>query len=230
MYGYLAWVALLGIAWLAAYAALPALRRKILWSSLIALPFGFGDLYFIPNYWTPRTLFDLGTRYHVALEGFALMFFLGGIAAAVYEGAFKKRVPVRQKICHPFCKCYTLLVVALAAFLVIVRAFPEWNVIYPSAIACLAGGSFAMLVYPRLRAHILFGGIVFALLYWVSLAFIDLVVPGWIANAWNMGALSSITLLAVPIEEIFFGFAFGTLWAPLFEEVCTNLRIKGKTK
>lgn len=94
MYEYLSWVVLLGIFWTIAYSLKPELRQKILWSSIIALPFGLGELYFIPNYWTPQTLLNLGMRYRVDIEAFALMFFLGGVAATVYEGVFKKQLPV----------------------------------------------------------------------------------------------------------------------------------------
>ncbi len=222
MYEFLIWTALLGVIWLAAYASKPALRRKMWWSSWLAFPFGLGELYFIPNYWKPQTLFGLGMRYGIDIESFALMFFLGGIAAFVYEGVFKKRVAMAQKICHPVCKCYTPLITTLVAFIILSRAFPSWNVIYPASYACLAGGAIAMLVYPKLRRHVLFGGILFALLYWVSLAVLDVFLP-WIATTWNLSALSGILVAGVPVEEILFGFSFGTIWAPLYEETCSNL-------
>ncbi len=226
MYEYLILVLVLGVIWTIAYLVFGKLRRKILWSSLIALPFGVGDLYFIPNYWTPQTLFDLGIKYHVAIEGFLLMFFLGGIAGFVYEGVFKKRIPVVQKFCHPYCKCYTPLIVTLVTFIVLVKAFPNWNIIYPVIYACLASGGVAMIVYPKLRRHVVFGGIVFMFLYWFSLAVVDLFSPGWIVSTWNMATLSGITLIRVPIEEILFGFSFGVFWSPLFEETCSNLHKK----
>ena len=226
MYEFLIWVALLGLLWILAYASKPTLRRKMLWSSWIAFPFGLGELYFIPNYWAPQTLFHLGMKYRLDIESFLLMFFLGGIAAFVYEGMFKKRIPLAQKFCHPICRCYTPLIATLAAFIGFTRALPAWNIIYPSAFACLVGGAFAMLIYPNLRKHILFGGVLFALLYLISLAIVDALSPGWIAGTWNMAALSGITLIRVPIEELLFGFAFGTIWTPLFEETCSNLRIK----
>ncbi len=226
MYEFLIWAALLGIVWIIAYASRPELRRKILWSSWIAFPFGLGELYFIPNYWTPQTLFDLGMRYRIDIESFALMFFLGGIAAFVYEGVFKKKVPSKQKICHPLCKCYTPLISMFVAFIVFTRTFPQWNIIYPSSLACLAGGATALIIYPGLRKHVFFGGLLFAFLYWASLALIDLFSTGWIATTWNMAMLSGITFIRVPVEEILFSFSFGTLWTPLFEEVCSNLHIK----
>lgn len=222
MYEYLVWVLLLGVVWLIFYSLQPAIRKKMWWSSWIAFPFGVGELYFIPNYWTPQTLFGLGMKYGVDIEAFLLMFFLGGVAAAIYEFVVREYLPRTQKICHPFCKCYTPLLTTLIAFITLTRAFPAWNIIYPSSLACLAGGAMAMLIYPNLRRHVFLGGILFALLYWISLALIDFVFPGWIARTWNMAALSGITLLRVPIEEILFGFSLGAIWAPLFEEVCSN--------
>src|SRR5574342_6956 len=136
MYEFLIWTSLFGIIWLIAYISQPALRQKILWSSWIALPVGFGELYFIPNYWVPQTLFDLGIRYNIDIESFALMFFMGGTAAFVYETLFKKYVPATQKICHPLCKCYTPLIATLVGFIVL-TAFPQLNIIYSSSFACL---------------------------------------------------------------------------------------------
>lgn len=226
MYEYLIWTALLGIVWAAVYFLKPALRRKILWSSLISLPFGFGELYFIPNYWAPKTLFDFGIKYSIDIEAFLLMFFLGGIAAFVYEGFFKNRVPNVQRFCHPVCRCYTPLLAALASFIIMIKAFPGLSIIYSASLACLIGGSAAFFMYSGLRKHILFGGVLFAFLYWISLAIVELLFPGWITGAWNSAAISGITLTDVPIEEIMFGFCFGTLWTSLFEETCSNMHVR----
>ncbi len=224
MYVYLYWVALLGISWLVGYFSYPKLRKKMLWSSLLATPFGAGELYFIPTYWMPKTLFNFGLRYGLDLEAFGLMFFLGGLAALAYEGILKKHIPSGQKICNP-CTCYVPLVTTLAFFVVLIRAFPAWNIIYPASFACLAGGIAALLLYPKLRMHIIYGGIIFTALYWTSLVIIEFLFPGWIASTWNMAILSNIRLVAVPIEELLFAFSFGTLWAPLYEEVCSNFHI-----
>lgn len=226
MYEYLTWVAILGLAWIVLFLTYKLLRKKIVWSSLIALPFGLGELYFIPNYWEPQTLFNLGIKYHVDIESFGLMFFLGGIAAFIYEGFFKVRISRVQKICHPVCKCYTPLITSLSVFIIVIKLFPKLNIIYTSVLACLAGGIIALIIYPKLQKHILFGGILFAMLYWISLVLVELFFPGWIANTWNMDALSGFIVLGVPVEEIFFGFSFGMLWSSLFEEVCSNLNQK----
>lgn len=223
MYEYLLWIGILAVVWLLAYTLYPKLRKKLLWSSLVAVPFGVGELFFIPQYWQPQTLFNLGMRYGIDIESFLLMFVLGGVAAFVYEAFFKRRVPLKQAFCHPRCYCYLSLAIAIGVFAVAFKAFPELNIIYVSSISCLAGGLFAAGIYPKLRSHIVAGGVFFAAFYLLSLALIDLLSPGWIAGTWNMASLSGITLLAVPIEELLFGFCFGTLWTSLYEETCKHM-------
>lgn len=72
MYEFLIWTAELGLVWAFLYSSQIGLRRKMIWGSWIAFPLGFGELYFIPNYWTPQTLFDLGLRFHIDIESFVL--------------------------------------------------------------------------------------------------------------------------------------------------------------
>ncbi len=102
---------------------------------------------------------------------------------------------------------------------------PNANIIYPTSLALLGGGIIAFIIYPHLRKHIIFGGMLYALFYWVSLIIIELLFSGWIAQTWNLDLLSGILLLKVPIEEVLFGFVFGLVWAPLYEEICANMNM-----
>lgn len=219
-YEYLSWVLLLGVVWIGAFIFKKGLRRKMIISSLIAFPFGIGEAYFYPAYWAPETLFNLGALYGLTIEAFFLMFFLGGTAAFVYETVFKKKYPVKENLCGKVCKCNWSLITALVLFVLFVKLLSNFNIIYSTSFALLGGGIIATLIYPNLRKHIFFGGILYALFYWISLLIIELIFPGWIAQAWNFEALSGITFWKVPIEEILFGFAFGVVWAPLYEEIC----------
>lgn len=224
-YAYLLWDALLGAAWIIAYAALPRSRRRMLWSSLMALPFGIGELFFRPDYWDPATLFGLGARYGLDIESFLLMLFLGGLASVAYETLISNSRPFTQRCCGRVCTCHLSLILALLVFLFLLH-MTSWNVIWMTIAACLAGGVFSFVAYPRLRRLILLGGAIFMLFYLISLAIMDLIVPGWIAATWNMSALSGMVLFSVPVEEVIFGFAFGTLWTPLYEEVCSHLQAR----
>ncbi|MBI4150541.1 hypothetical protein HY492_00270, partial [Candidatus Woesearchaeota archaeon] len=178
-----------------------------------------------PEYWTPSTLFNLGLQYRVDIESFLLMFVLGGLAGGLYEIIVKQRFRVKGVCCAKYCLCYTPLLFAIAGLAIFARAFPAWNIIYVSSFACLLGAVWAFFIHPQLRKHLVFGGIAFAAVYWISLALTDAIAPGWIATTWNMTALSGITLLRVPIEELLFGLSFGMLWTSLYEEVCENFKV-----
>ncbi|MEK6886327.1 MAG: lycopene cyclase domain-containing protein [Nanoarchaeota archaeon] len=226
MYGYITWDIILGLCWLLLYSFQKNIRSKILWGSIIALPFGFGELYFIPNYWIPQTLFNFGIKYHLAIESFLVMFFLGGLAAAVYEAALQKYKMHHPKCCGNICFCYLSLGVALASFIILLKTFPLLNIIYSSILACFIGGIFAFFVYPELRSHIFLGGLFFMFLYGITLFVSEILVPGWIAATWNLSLISGVVLFKIPLEELLFGFAFGTLWSPLYEEICSNFKVK----
>ncbi len=213
MYEYLSWVLLLGLVWGIIFFFQQQLRGRMLWSGLKALPFGFGELYFIPDYWNPQTLFNLGANFSIDIEAFGLMFFLGGLAACFYELVLKRKTKKRF-----LSRKYLSLVAALGFFMVFIKIVPQWNIVYSSSLSLFVGGMVAFVMYPNMRKRIPLNGILFALLYFVSLAIINLIFPSWIPSAWKLDAISNVLVLGVPIEEILFGFAFGTFWAPLNEE------------
>ena len=144
-YGYLVWDLILGVFWALIYFSQKKIRRKILWGSILAFPFGLGELYFHPTYWKhPQTLFNLAANYNLDIESFLLMFFLGGLAAALYE-TFKSNYKFEHyKCCVERCYCYLSLAVTLTVFIVLTKMFPDWSIIYPSSVAPLAGGIFGV--------------------------------------------------------------------------------------
>jgi hypothetical protein len=44
-------------------------------------------------------------------------------------------------------------------------------------------------------------------------------VPGYVAQVWNLRALSGVLLGGIPLEELLFGFSFGWYWAGVYEHV-----------
>jgi len=43
--------------------------------------------------------------------------------------------------------------------------------------------------------------------------------PGYIAQVWNVPALSGILIFGIQLEEFLFGFAFGLYWSGVYEHV-----------
>lgn len=72
---------------------------------------------------------------------------------------------------------------------------------------------------PDLGRCVLTGGGLFAGFYALFLLLLEATAPGYIAQAWNLRNLSGITPLGMPLEELLFGFAFGTYWSGLYEHL-----------
>lgn len=91
------------------------------------------------------------------------------------------------------------------------------NVIYDTAIACVAMAVFIGWRRPNLRWQILGGGAGFALVYGVVLRIVGAVYPDFYRSHWNLSALSGIWILGAPAEEYLFALTLGLFWAPLYE-------------
>lgn len=90
------------------------------------------------------------------------------------------------------------------------------NIIYDSAIVCVATAFMVAWRRPRLRWQILGGGVTFLLIYTVVLVVVDGAYPDFYDH-WNLEALSGVSILGAPAEEYMFSFTFGAMWAPFYE-------------
>jgi hypothetical protein len=173
---------------------------------------------FVPEYWNPPSLFDLAQRTGFDIESLIFCFAIGGIGAFGYHALARRELqPVPEAERHrPRHRFHRL---ALAApFLV----FPPlyllpWNPIYPGIAALAVGGAANVLCRPDLARKTLLGGVLFAALYAVFMILLIVSAPGYVEQVWNLPALSGVRLGGIPLEELAFGFAFGTYWAGIYE-------------
>lgn len=85
---------------------------------------------------------------------------------------------------------------------------------------CIAAGAAAsVLCRPDLFSKTLVGGLLFAAYYALFMTGLVVAVPGYIGQVWNLPALSGITLIGIPLEELLFGFAFGLFWSGVYEHL-----------
>lgn len=70
---------------------------------------------------------------------------------------------------------------------------------------------------PRLAKKTLVGGALFLGFYAVFMVGLALFAPGYIAQVWNLPALSGILIYDIPLEEFLFGAAFGVYWSGVYE-------------
>jgi len=217
-YVWLIWSVAFLCPWAILYVVLPA-HRAVMWkTSLFMAPFGLTEPLFVPEYWNPPSLFDLAQRTGFDIESFIFSFAIGGIGAVLYNLLMRRRlVPLaahhhRNRL-HRFHK----LAIALPFALFPALYFLPWNPIYPAIVAMFAGGVAAVLCRPDLLPNTLLGGVLFLGFYTVFLIGLEWSAPGYIAQVWNLQALSGVVPFGLPLEELLFGFGFGLFWTGLYE-------------
>ena len=62
----------------------------------------------------------------------------------------------------------------------------------------------------------LVSGLIFAILYFLSWALVEFLVPGFISGSWTIKNMHGLFIFRVPIEEVYGAFLFGTLWSNLY--------------
>jgi hypothetical protein len=217
-YVWFVWSSLFLIPWAALYGFFPNQRKAMIWASIFTMPFGLTEPIFVPEYWSPPSLFDLALKTGFDIESLIFCFAIGGIGSVLYnavsgqslvqvDDAYKK-LPLHKH--H-----YWALAAPFIAFPVL-YAFP-WNPIYASFLAMLIGVYATIRCRPDLKAKIWKGGLLFLMLYWLYVEGLELMVPGFIEKVWNLDDLSGVMVINSPLEELVFAFMFGTYWAGVYE-------------
>ncbi len=224
-YVWFIWASAFLLPWIGLFVARPALRRPMLWSSVLTAPFGLTELLFVPRYWDPPSLFDLAYRTGFDIESLIFCFAIGGLAVSAYRAL----TPAAEHVLQPKDRTarrhrwhLAALVSPFLVLLVLLR-FP-WNPIYPGIVALFAGALTSCLCRPDLWRNALVGGVVFLSLYMVFLIGLKMLWPGYIEAVWNLGDLIAWRPAGLPLEELLFGFGFGMYWSSVYEHVTWRQR------
>ncbi|MFQ5679324.1 MAG: lycopene cyclase domain-containing protein [Gemmatimonadota bacterium] len=217
---WLFWASAFLLPWALLYWRFPQHRRAMRWASLFTAPFGLTEPLFVPEYWSPPSLFDLARRTGFDIESLIFCFGIGGVGAVLYNVLTRRRsvqVSAAEKH-HPRHRWHRW---ALAApFLIFpVLYFLPWNPIYPGIVAMALGAWAAVLCRPDLRTKTLAGGGIFLLYYVLFLAGLEVTAPGYIERVWNLEALTGVRLFGFPLEELLFAVAFGAFWSGVYEHI-----------
>ncbi len=217
-YVWLLWSSAFLIPWAIIYISFPAHRRTMLWASLFTTPFGLSEPLFVPEYWSPPSLFDLALHTGFDIESLIFCFGIGGIAAVMYN-LLTQRVPVAVSVSERERIVHRHHYKALAApFIIFVPLyFLPWNPIYPSIVAMAVGAVANILCRPDLKWKTWIGGVLFLVYYALFLIGLEWTAPGYIDRVWNLSALSGINIAFMPLEELLFAITFGMYWAGVYE-------------
>ncbi len=182
------------------------------WSSLLLLPAGLTEPFFVPSYWSPDVLIESIKPFD--LESFIFVFAIGGIAAVSYEFLTKKRL-AKYCTCKGVCKCFNIYAVTLLSF-IITELFLDIGFMYDSFIAMAITSLTVIIKKPYFRKETFVGGLIFLAIYFISFKLTTLFDPNFVTQ-WTLENLSGIIFVGVPIEEYVFAFLFGTVWSPIYE-------------
>lgn len=182
-----------------------------LWTSLL----GLAEPFFVPEYWSPPSLFDLAARTGFDIESIFFSFGVGGIAAVLYESVFRVR---HQKLSQAHGhRSHLWALLSAPVFFFALMFFTEWNPIYPAVLALAVAGLLTLYCRSDLKKKMFASGALFTILYFVYFLTLELIFPGYVEEVWNLAALSGIFVWSVPLEELLFAFAFGFVWSSVYE-------------
>lgn len=212
-YAYLTGGLLLGVVWAVIFLFRKDLRREILLGSLMGLPFGLIEYFFVPYYWNPLSLFDFIRKFGFGIESFIFAFFTAGIASVFYEFLENRRT---AKINRKSKNNALLLGLFLAIFILLNLFFPS-RPVYDLTVAFAVVTIVIAFLRRDLIPQIVASAFVFAALYWLMYVLTEIIYPGFVLMFYNLQNLSGIFILGVPLEEIIIAFTGGACWSVLYE-------------
>ena len=223
-YVWLIWSSSFLVPWAVLYFLNAGLRPAMWRASAATALFGVTEPLFVPAYWNPPSLFELAQRTGFDLESFVFSFAIGGIGTALYDTLTKRRlVPVSSRLRSAPIHRFHLAALLLPFVAFVPLYFLPWNPIYPVLVCLTAGAVASVACRPDLKRKTLIGGLLFLGLYGVFMLGLRWFAPGYIGAVWNLPALSGLLLYGVTLEELLFGFAFGSYWSGVYEHLTWNV-------
>ncbi len=191
--------------WLAVWFFRPALRRKLLFSSIALLPFAVMQTFFVPAFWDPNVFGAINLTDKIFLEDFLHLFFVGGLAGTAYQAATNSGPFNVRKV--PWWTVTAAMAVFLLYLIFPLLTIDHWllaGLALSTALYLLADAALARPVLLN-GALLLFTQLPFFLIFWYTL-------PDWRAS-YNYANLLGIFPGGIPIEELAYFFLGGTWWS-----------------
>ncbi len=215
-YSYLVGVLIFGAAWVACYVLGKKYRAEIRWGTLIAAPMALTSLLFVPQYWTPPSLFNLDQKIRVGIEDVLWAAAVGGIASVVAEILLKERLSAIRKAARK--RHFAPFVVVVVVFIALEFWHPG-KTIYNTIIAFAVGALVIAYLRSDLLPTMLTGALSFTILYFALFLIFLCLYPGFIQRYYNIPNLLGIYVVGVPVEELLFAGTGGAIWSVAYEYV-----------
>ncbi len=193
------------------YILRPDLRIVIRRLLLCSIPFAFTEFLFYPDYWEPKFLFDLASRIGFGIEDFIFVMALAAFTGTCYAVVFRKTLRPEKSVSRGRIACRLGILGLITLALTIFQAGLSIPMIYGALITMLVVAFGITRIRRDLLKPSLFGGFfsagIYLVLCWIMLLFI----PEIFQLNWNLEAFSAVNILGVPLEELMYGFAAGSI-------------------
>jgi hypothetical protein len=220
MFEWLALALVWNVIWATIYVSKPKLRRQMLWVSFFTMLTGLTQPLFVPNYWTPPSLFNLAATTRFDIESLIYSWGVGGVGSVLYGITLnlqhRQLAPTEKQQERKWLHLISLT--ALPIVFGVLTFGTGLNPIYCVSAGLFAGAIGAVVCRQDLAKNTLIGGLSFTILYFIVFYFIILIFPSFM-QSWNLPALTGILFLGVPLEEIMFSFSFGMMWSTVYEHI-----------
>ncbi|MEK7120397.1 MAG: lycopene cyclase domain-containing protein [Patescibacteria group bacterium] len=222
-YIWLIWSLILIVIWLVIYAFLNSKEQKkemlvvSLWTSIL----GLTEPLFVPEYWSPPSLFNLAERTGFDIESLIFSFGIGGIAVILYEQIFKSQHAAMSAEEHHSLRhrLHVWAILSAPLVLLILLIATNLNPLHSAIIAMIIGGLAAWYCRPDLKKKMLTSALIFLGIYFVYFLTLIALSPGYVERVWNLEAISGILILGIPLEELLFALSFGFIWSSIYEHL-----------
>ncbi len=217
-YGYLVGALLIALVWLMCWLWRKDLRQEMMFGSLLGLPFGLTEFFYVPEYWRPPTIFHLVEKFGFGIESLLFCFFAAGIATVVYEIAFN--VKLRKTKNDPSTKGLILTFLPLTVLILIILLGETFYAAYSIYTLFVAGGVVALIIACLRRdliSQILMSGLFFCFLYGVLFTFFNHLFPVYVSMIFTNHNLWGVYFFGIPAEEYLFAASLGIAWSTLYE-------------
>ena len=200
------------VIWLVLFLYRKKFRKEMLIMGLLVAPLGpLSKLFYSREYWDPSYLF---TFFGIGLEEVLLGFFIGGIAAVIYEKLFIKKFERTKK--EPGYNMIILAITGLALFIVL-NLFFKISSVYASSIGFIAIGSIILIKRRDLIKNAIMSGVLVSLVLFIFYLIYMAIYPNIILDWFQLEKISGILILGIPLEELIWGFSWGFLVGPFYE-------------
>lgn len=220
---WLAWSLGLAATWAVIYFVLKNRepRREMLVVSLWTTLLGLTEPLFVPEYWSPPSLFDLARRTGFDVESLIFAFAVGGIAYAFYRAIFHADYErVLRTESHDWRhRLHFFAIISAPIFFSVLLFVTEFNPIYDAIIALSVSGVFSLYCRPDLWRKMIASALLFVSIYFLYFVALVVIYPDYVREAWNLTAISGMLILGVPLEELLFAASFGFIWSGIYEHI-----------